>query len=270
MDTDAYIKSLLDASPICDPVLQNIIQTISPPAGSKGLDAGCGIGLITLMLADAVGENGFVTGIDNVPEFIQYGVREAAKAGLSHRVTFHEGEILAKLPFGDNTLDWVWSMDCLGFLGETASVLEELKRVVKPGGRLFILAWTSQLILPGYPALEARLNATNSSYIPVQEEKGMDDQFLRLPFWFQKAGLQNIKGQTFAGDILAPLTEGEKTALQSLFEMLWGQPQPGGLPDDRKDYERLCSPGSPDYILNLSGYYGFFTCTLFQGTLPWQ
>ena len=268
MDTDAYINLLLDAGPIRDPVLQTIIKAISLPAGSKGLDAGCGIGLTTLMLADAVGENGLVTGMDIVPEFIQYGGREAARAGFAHQVTFKEGDILAKLPFGDNTLDWMWSMDCIGYLGETALILEELKRVVKPGGRIFILAWTSQMILPGYPVLEARLNATSSSYIPVQQEKGTNDQFLRLPYRFEKAGLQSVEGQTFVGEMLSPLSAGVRTALQSLFEMLWGQPLPGEPPESRMEYERLCSPGSPDHILNLPGYYGFFTCTLFQGALP--
>jgi len=268
MESDSYIKTFLDSGPIRDPVLRKIIQDIHLPAGSEGLDAGCGIGLITLMLAESVGEKGFVTGIDIVPEFLQYGEKAAARSGVSGHVTFQKGDILAGLPFSDHSLDWVWSMDCLGYLGEIASILEELKRVVRPGGKLFILVWTSQLILPGYPVLEARLNATSSSYIPVQQERGMEGQFMRLPYWFKKAGLESIQGQTFVGDVLAPLSYGERTALQSLFEMVWGLPQPGESPEIRKEYVRLCTPGSPDYILDLPGYYAFFTYTLFQGTIP--
>ncbi len=268
MESDSYIKTLLDSGPIRDPVLRKIIQDIHLPAGSEGLDAGCGIGLITLMLAETVGEKGFVTGIDIIPEFLQYGEKAAARSGVSDHVTFQKCDILAGLPFSDHTLDWVWSIDCLGYLGEIASIMEELKRVVKPGGKVFVLAWTSQLILPGYPVLEARLNATSSSYIPVQQERNMESQFMRLPYWFKIAGLESIRGQTFVGEVLSPLSHGERTALQSLFEMVWGLPQPGESPEIRKEYIRLCTPGSPDYILDLPGYYAFFTYTLFQGTMP--
>lgn len=269
MDADIYIQTLLDAEPLREPVLHSIIQALHLPVASHGLDAGCGIGLPALMLAEAIGPKGHVTGLDILPELLSFAETLAAKAGLSERTTFQEGDILAPLPIAEKTFDWVWSMDCIGYLdGELAPILKELMRVVKPGGNIFILGWSSQQILPGYSLLEARLNATCSSYLPLLKDKSIEQHFLRAPRWFEEVGMGEVKARTFVGEVQAPLAKGERTALASLFEMLWGHPQPGSLPEDWKEYQRLCTPGSADFILDQSGYYAFFTYTLVQGKNP--
>lgn len=269
MDTETYIQKLLEAEPLREPVLRAIVQALNLPAASRGLDAGCGIGLPALLLAEATGPKGHITGLDILSEMLSYGEKLAAQAGLSDRVTFQEGDIFARLPFAGKTFDWVWSMDCIGYpAGEIGPVLKELMRVVKPGGSIFILAWSSQQILPGYPLLEARLNASCSSYLPFLEGIPMEQHFLRAPRRFEEAGLVEVKAQTFVGEAQAPLAKGVRTALVSLFGMLWGQPQPGTLPGDWAEYQQLCTPGSPGFILDLPGYYAFFTCTLVQGKVP--
>jgi demethylmenaquinone methyltransferase/2-methoxy-6-polyprenyl-1,4-benzoquinol methylase len=50
--------------------------------------------------------------------------------------------------------------------------------------------------------------------------------------------------------------------------MLWGEPQPEVSPEDWAEYGRLCTQGSPDFILNIPQYYAFFTYTVFRGTVP--
>ncbi len=171
-----------------------------------------------------------------------------------------------KLPFEDNTFDWAWSVDCVGYpAGDALPALREIRRVLKPGGMIAILAWTSQQVLPGYPLLEARLNAASSAYLPYLKNIDPDQHFMRLPIWMEKAGFGDIQARSFLGEVQAPLSEGERKALVSLFEMLWGQPQPGESPEDREDYERLCLPGSAEFILDQPGYYAFFTYTMFSG-----
>jgi demethylmenaquinone methyltransferase/2-methoxy-6-polyprenyl-1,4-benzoquinol methylase len=77
--------------------------------------------------------------------------------------------------------------------------------------------------------------------------------------------LEDTQALTFLYDIRAPLKNGERKALTSLFEMLWGTQQPDVLVEDWEEYQRLCGPASPEFILNLPEYYGFFTYTLFRG-----
>jgi demethylmenaquinone methyltransferase/2-methoxy-6-polyprenyl-1,4-benzoquinol methylase len=204
-------------------------------------------------------------GLDILPELLAYGTDMVQKAGLARRVTFQQGDV-ADLPFEDNHFDWAWSADCIGYpAGELMPSLKELIRVVRPGGRIFLLGWSSQQLLPGYPLLEARLNATCSGYLPFLNGIAPELHFMRILSSFQKAGLQNAGVQTFVQDVTVPLDHEKRTALASLFEMLWGTPQPEVSPADWEAYQRLCRPGSPDFILNVPEYYGFFTCSLFYG-----
>jgi ubiquinone/menaquinone biosynthesis C-methylase UbiE len=268
MSTNIYIQRLLEANPLREPVLRSIIQSLQLPRGSKGLDAGCGIGLQTLLFAETVGAEGHITGVDILPELLVYGAAMVAKAGLSDRIIFREADI-SRLPFNENTFDWAWSADCIGYpAGELAPLLEELKRVVKPGGEVILLGWSSQQLLPGYPLLEARLNATCSGYVPFLKEKSPELNFMRANHWFQQTGLNEIKAQTFVGEVQSPLSSGEQTALISLFDMLWGSPQPETSPEDWRQYQQLCRPESPDFILDIPDYYAFFTYSVFRGKVP--
>ena len=264
-DTDAYIRRLVESNPLREPTLRSAIQALQLPSGSRGLDAGCGIGSHTLLLAEAVGPGGHVTGLDLSPEFLAHARKVVKKSSLSEQVSFLEGDV-NKLPFDEDTFDWVWSVDCVGYAPlEPLPVVKELARVVKPGGSVAILAWSSQQLLPGYPLLEARLNATASGIAPFVKGKRPELHFLRALGWFRKAGLEEPTAQTFVGDVHAPLSDDIRRALVSLFEMLWGKPQLEVSQEDWAEYQRLCLPESPDFILNLPGYYAFFTYSMFRG-----
>ena len=265
MDTNIYVQRLLEANPLRKPLLWSIIQSLQLPSGSKGLDAGCGIGLQTLLFAKAVGPHGHISGLDLLPELLAYGENMIAGAGLSEQISFHQGDVNCLL-FDDHDFDWAWSADCIGYpAGDLMPALKELIRVVKPGGEVVLLGWSSQQLLPGYPLLEARLNATCSGYIPFLKEKSPDLNFMRAGHRFQNVGLEEIKAQTFVGEIKSQLSSGERTALISLFEMLWGNPQPETSPEDWRQYQQLCEPESPDFILDIPDYYGFFTYSMFRG-----
>jgi demethylmenaquinone methyltransferase/2-methoxy-6-polyprenyl-1,4-benzoquinol methylase len=268
VDTNIYIQRLLEAEPLRESLLRSIIQSLQLPCGSRGLDAGCGIGLQTLLLAETVGAQGHITGADILPELLMYGATTIAKLGLSDRITFREADV-NHLPFEDDAFDWVWSADCIGYpAGDLMPLLQELLRVVKPGGEVILLGWSSQQLLPGYPLLEARLNATCSGYIPFLKENSPELNFMRALHSFRAAGLEGIKGQTFIGEVQSPLTDGVRTALLSLFDMLWGNPQPETSPEDWRQYQQLCKSQSPDFILDIPDYYGFFTYSMFRGKVP--
>jgi ubiquinone/menaquinone biosynthesis C-methylase UbiE len=268
IDTNIYIQRLLEANPLREPMLRSVVQSLQLPSGSKGLDAGCGIGLQTLLFAETLGAEGCIAGIDILPELLAYARELIRKAKLSNRITFHEADV-SRLPFHENTFDWAWSADCIGYpAGELMPLLEELRRVVEPGGEVILLGWSSQQLLPGHPLLEARLNATCSGYVPFLKEKSPDLNFMRACHWFREAGLEEVRAQTFVGDVQSPLNSGERIALISLFDMLWGSPQPETSPEDWRQYQQLCKPESPDFILDIPDYYAFFTYSMFRGKVP--
>lgn len=77
-----------------------------------------------------------------------------------------------------------------------------------------------------------------------------------------------MSARSYAGDIFAPLSEEEKEAVQAFFEMLWVNASPLLSKDERLLFKRISEPGSGEYILDRSEYYGFFVYTCFAGHVP--
>ena len=114
MDAESYIQSLLVNNPLRESIFHAMIKALQLPEGSRGLDAGCGMGLQSLLLAKDVGLTGHVTGLDVSAEMLDHGQEIVKEAGLSERISFQEGDV-TNLPFDNNTFDWVWSADCVGY-----------------------------------------------------------------------------------------------------------------------------------------------------------
>ena len=263
--TEDYMRRLLESEPLRVGVLRSAIAALRLPRGSIGLDAGCGIGLQVLLLAEEVGPEGHVTGLDIRWEFLAEAIRIAQGSEVYGRISFEVGDV-NRLPFGENAFDWVWSASCVGYPArDPVPLIRELARVVRRGGRLAILVWSSQMLLPGYPLLEARLNATSAGVAPFTRGMCPRSHWLRAMGWFREAGLREVTARTLVGEVRAPLEDGIRRAMVSLFEMRWGGARSEVAAEHWREYERLCRPDSPDFILDCDDYYAFFTETLFHG-----
>ena len=268
MGADTYIQRLIVSNSLREPTLHEMVSALYLPSGSRGLDAGCGVGLQCIQLAEEVGPAGHVTGLDMMKEMLVYGREMVKNAGLSDRISFREGDI-TNLPFEDNTFDWAWSVDCVGYgPWDTKKMLRELMRVLKPGGMLAIAAWSSEKLLPGYPQLEARLGATSAGIAPFVYGKDPSRHLHRTLGWFHELELKDCRADAFAGSAYAPLDDGVRQALKELIEMRWPDVASDLSPEDLAEYRRLCLPESPDFILNLPDYFALFTYTMFRGRLP--
>jgi len=270
-DTDDYIQKMVASQPLAEHTVRAAIKALELPAGSDGLDAGCGIGLQSLLLAQAVGTRGHVTGLDISSEFLRHAREMVKGSPVAEQLSFRDGDV-RHLPFEDGAFDWAWSSDCVGYgaameptLGLPA--LKELARVVKPGGTVAIYAWSSETLLPGYPLLETHLDATAPGLAPFAAGTSPDLHFLRALGWFRDAGLQDLRARSFVGEACAPLGDELRHALVELFEMRWPGVEPELTEEDRAEYRRLCLPESPEFIVNDPDYYAFFTCTMFSGTV---
>ena len=265
---ESYIQKLMVFNSLKEPVTRAMLEVLHLPAGSRGLDAGCGVGLQCLQLAEEVGPAGHVTGLDILAEMLDYGREMVKKAGLSERISFQEGDIVS-LPFDDNTFDWVWSVDCVGYgPWDTLKLIKELVRVLKPGGIVAIAACSSEKLLPGYPRLEARLGATAAGIAPFVEGKNPCLHFNRGLGWFKELGLKEPRAQVFAGSVHAPLDDNVHQALKELIDMRWPNVASELSPEDLSEFQRLCRSDSPDFILSLPDYYAFFTYSMFWAKKP--
>lgn len=265
----SYLDMAAEIHEITEPAVRSAIRSLVFPPKSRGLDAGCGIGTHTLWLAEAISPNGHVTGIDSSPGCLARAQKIASKSGLTQRVSFQYGD-MNDLAFDDDTFDWVWNADTLWPVAgkDPLPLVNELVRVVKPGGIVAILFWSSQRFLPGYPLLEARLNATLGANFPYTDAMKPELHILRALSWLKRVGLEELQVHTFVADVHAPLKAAARKALMRSFQMLWGHAEPEIEPEDWAQFQRLCRPESPDYILDLPDYYAFITYSLFSGKVP--
>jgi ubiquinone/menaquinone biosynthesis C-methylase UbiE len=265
----SYLGMAAQIHRLTEPAIRAAIRALKLPAGSRGLDAGCGIGTHTLWLAEAVSPDGHVTGIDISRECLAHAGEIARSSELAEAVSFQYGD-MTDLPFDDHAFDWVWNVDTLWPVGgkDPRPMVNELVRVVKPGGIVAVLFWSSQRLLPGYPLLEARLNATYAANFPYTDDTKPELHILRTLRWLQEAGLEEAKVRTFVADVQAPLDDAARKALAASFQMFWGKAESEVTPEDWAEFQRLCQPESPDFILNLPDYYAFITYSLFYGKVP--
>jgi arsenite methyltransferase len=104
--------------------------------GENVVDVGSGAGLDSLIAARMVAPGGRVIGVDMTPAMLEKA-RRAAQAAEMGNLDFRQG-YAESLPVDDNWAEVVISNGVLNLAPDKAAVLEEMARILKPGGRLQI------------------------------------------------------------------------------------------------------------------------------------
>ena len=114
---------------------KNVVDLAGLKPGESVLDVGCGTGTLAITAKQRVGPKGRVCGIDASPEMIKKACKKTRKAGVD--IVF-ENAAVDKLPFADATFDSVLSTVMLHHLPDESrrECISEIRRVLKPGGRL--------------------------------------------------------------------------------------------------------------------------------------
>lgn len=133
-------------------------------AGMRVGDLGCGSGLFTVEMARRVGERGKVHAVDCQAPLLARAQRRVEAAGLAGCVRFHHSGI-HQLPLADDELDVAVMVAVIGELPAREAALEEVRRVLKPGGRLVV---SEELPDPAYaPGPLVRRWATAVGFRPA-------------------------------------------------------------------------------------------------------
>ena len=119
-------------------VAENLVEVAGIRAGEKVLDVGAGIGNASLAAARRFAH---VTSTDIVPGFLEQGRVRARAEGLP--VTFEVADVEA-LPFDDARFDVVVSTFGAMYAIDAARAAHEMRRVLRPGGRIALASWRAQ------------------------------------------------------------------------------------------------------------------------------
>lgn len=194
--------------------------------GDRVLDVACGTGALTVALADRVGPEGTVVGLDVNSDMLSVARRKPA------RIRWIGGSADA-LPLPESSFDAVVSQFGLMFFGDRAGALESMARVLSPGGRMVVAVCGPLQDSPGYETfsnlLERLFGREVGDSFRAPFELG-DSARLRL--LSREAGLEQARIARRDGHVrfasIASLIASEKACTWTL----------GGMLDDDQ-FERL-------------------------------
>ena len=118
----------------------------NPPAsGDRVLDVGCGFGDASQQLAELVGDDGEVVGVDVSEPFIEAAKEEALKAGAEN-VSFLTGDVQVMDLAGP--FDYVFSRMGVMFFANPVAAFRNIASAMKPGGHMTAVVWRRKLDNP--------------------------------------------------------------------------------------------------------------------------
>ncbi|MGB8212601.1 MAG: methyltransferase domain-containing protein [Anaerolineales bacterium] len=117
-----------------------LLRVLAPVAGDRLLEAGCGSGLLCRQVAPAIAPGGRITGLDISPELLHIARNYASQAGLVDAIQWCAGKA-EDLPFADASFTAAFAARLFLHVSKPEVVLGELRRVLRPGGKLVALDW---------------------------------------------------------------------------------------------------------------------------------
>jgi len=185
--------------PLSQSLALKAVEALSLKPGASVIDSGAGAGGAALELAL---RGARVTAIDASPAMAARMKERAAAAGLPLDVIVMDGQRLA---LRDSSFDAALSVFGVILYPDAAAGLAELRRVVKPGGRIALVTWTEpeayELVLELRAAAASILGELPASVLPAQLRFKDRDQFQAL---FEAAGLSGIAINSAAASLKAP------------------------------------------------------------------
>jgi ubiquinone/menaquinone biosynthesis C-methylase UbiE len=170
-------------------------------SGDRVLDVACGTGAVAAEAAGRVRPDGSVVGVDPSADMLAVARRKLPEADL------RDGRAEA-LPFDDEAFDALTCQFGLMFFDDRDEALRQMRRVLRPGGRLAVAVWDSLDRTPGYAALaelvEQRLGAEAGA--PIRAAFTLGD-VERLRSMLQEAGFVSVEARSVDASARFPSVE---------------------------------------------------------------
>ena len=111
-------------------------EILEPQAGERLLEVGPGTGYYSLPVAEWLSPGGTLDVLDVQQEMLDHTQRRAREEGIAN-ITATRADA-RELPYGDNSFDGAYLVTVLGEIPDQDAALRELRRVVRPGGRIVV------------------------------------------------------------------------------------------------------------------------------------
>jgi ubiquinone/menaquinone biosynthesis C-methylase UbiE len=186
--TEAVFRWLdgADESPLIQRVKRRMLEVCPVGQGDQVLDVGCGLGHEVRRLAQLVGPQGRVAGIDANPAMITEARRRGA--GLALPIGFEVGDA-HQVSFPDDSFDLCRTERVLRYVDRPQAVLAEMVRLTRPGGSVLAFDFDSDqtVVDASDPVLVRRIAEVLDAAVP---HPWIGRQLFGL---FQRAGLRDVR-----------------------------------------------------------------------------
>lgn len=247
------------------PELRQAVAGLGLKPGMTVLDAGCGTGEALQWLADEVGPNGKVFGIDLATAHV-IAAREHAPAA-AHVL---QADVL-KAPFPPRSFDLIWCVNTINHLREPVRGVETLATLLKPGGRLAL--GQSSLLPDMYFAWDARLERLTTEAVRqyYRDRYGLNEVDLTavraIVGVLRQAQMRHVTARTFIIERTSPLGSADEAYLSgAIFRDTWGERLRSYMAEeDFATLARLTDAEHPHFALRRPDFHFLQTFTVALG-----
>lgn len=201
----------------------NMIRDLQLKPGSFAVDAGCGPGLWTPLLAQALGPMGRILGIDISTEALVTAQHRSLNTWYRHQVQYKKA-VLEQLPLEDGTADIIFSANVSQYLSDPIHTFSAMGPYLKEGGRLIIkdIDFGTLRFHNIDSRLQARVFQAREQWEKVRLEQGFsfEDSWVgsKLATYLRTAGYTNIEERTYRITRCYPLSANFRRYLLGIAE----------------------------------------------------
>jgi ubiquinone/menaquinone biosynthesis C-methylase UbiE len=179
--------------------LTTLVRLLDVHPGMTVIDAGCGSGFYTRLIASRMQGEGHAVGIDPDANLLVTARQATIREGWEEIITYYHG-LLSALPAPDSAADLVFSNTTLWTVPEEqrVSVIKEFRRVLRPGGRLLVAEPDGGMVHaydPKRPRLQELEERIQIAFVKGTIQLDGHDYMIgrKLPTLFQMAGFQRVR-----------------------------------------------------------------------------
>lgn len=122
------------------PWAEELLERAPPRNADRVLDLACATGIVARLAAQRLDGQGHVVGLDVSQQMLDVARAVSVRDGVA--ITWQEGSAEA-LPFPDGSFDLVLVQQGLQYFADRDRAVQEMERVLKPGGRVASATWTA-------------------------------------------------------------------------------------------------------------------------------
>ena len=190
--TQAEYERLVRQSQVWEAATAQALDLVGLTKGQRALDVGCGTGDVMRLMADRVGPEGEIVGMDVDARIGRHGVEQLRRKHPG-QYQFVEADVTQTQFLEQGPFDLVFARLLLFHLRDPANTLRRLWRWVRPGGALLIMDYdtTGARSVPWVPAIQAAARLINDAFA----HSGRDIEIgTRIPTLMRTAGIGTCDG----------------------------------------------------------------------------